>query len=319
MSRDEAAVAAWRQLRAEVWSLEGEQLNATQFEGPSLLGVGRDGAVHVLLPSEEALQGSKRFGSVSISTREWVHQGTTGQYVDMMCSEPTAEAAFAWVVSETLVAVDQGDSALSAGLRILRLMKDLFREPQDMAEEAVLGLFGEVTVLERLIGLRGEPAVSLWGAVSNRRHDFMGPHGSVEVKTTKSLDVGRVVIHGLWQGSPTGPTTLAVLQVEESPGGQSLAELVEGVLDSVTDRGSLLERLLAAGYRHDSRRAKEMRLHVVATRAWRMDDPGFPLVRYSELPVHVRDGVSELAYAVAIGSMPASARHEDFDEGLAVL
>lgn len=111
-----------------------------------------------------------------------------------------------------------------------------------LSREGEVGLFGELTVLEALVGLNGPDAAPAWRGALKEEHDFGFPALDLEVKTTTSEQ--RVhTIHGLGQLTPTPGRELLLVSVQLTSGGAAgrtlpqLVNAIRGVCGSAIDTG----------------------------------------------------------------------------------
>jgi hypothetical protein len=124
-----------------------------------------------------------------------------------------------------------------------------------MSQQAEIGLFGELLVLESLLSRHGDAAVDSWRGPLGEEHDFGFADADMEVKTTIG-ERRRHWIHGLDQLSPTPPAPLWLLSVQITRGGlesgRRLGRLVadgrEAIQHDVT-KTRLSERLAANAWR----------------------------------------------------------------------
>jgi hypothetical protein len=202
------------------------------------------------------------------------------RYADLGCYRPELNEVFTGLCAEILVAVEtRPERPLKTARGVVEQWRALFSPSGGLlGPEQLAGLFGELTVLARLLDHHGE-AGRLWAGPSGDRHDFHCDTGALEVKASTATEGRRVRIHGLDQlERPFGPTLdLVWIRLERTTDtGRSVPELVDEVLRATDDEHELLHRLAAAGYRPADRdRYAAQRFRPVEERWYPVDD-GFP-------------------------------------------
>jgi hypothetical protein len=130
----------------------------------------------------------------------------------------------------------QGAEAVAAVQTSMRLFRRLLRDVQLVSRERVLGLLGELWVLDRLIDTDGAAALDSWTGPRGEAHDFRSGAVELEVKTTTKQR--RVhLIHGLDQLEPSPGADLYLVSVQLAAAG------------AASDSFSLAERLGATRQR----------------------------------------------------------------------
>lgn len=180
--------------------------------------------------------------------------------------------------------VDRGEEPGSALLAAVARWAALLSRPSLMSEEAQAGLFGELWLLERLVGSMGAAAVDSWVGPVPQPHDFRIGNVELEVKTTSGGS--RVhTINGIGQLQPSLGCKLYLLSLKlanAGTGGRSLPEAVAAVETSLAGASATVSRfragLAANGYdpAHSARYVRRRRL------------------RDSAVLIEVRDGVPRL-------------------------
>lgn len=136
-------------------------------------------------------------------------------------------------------------------VRVWNRWRALFeRERQpELGEEALVGLWGELHVLQRLADFAPAALVS-WVGPDSQSHDFISARASLEVKTSRLREGRLFEIHGVDQlaHDSQGPLFLVAMKVEASPEGTSVPQLVESLLATGLDGEDFLGRLARVGY-----------------------------------------------------------------------
>ena len=117
----------------------------------------------------------------------------------------------------------------------------------------IIGLIGELLVLENVVKQLGAGAISSWWGPERHRHDFEFENSGIEVKTTINTNSNEVEIHGLKQLSPDPERSLylAHLKINLDPKGSNLNELVKRILDSKVSKFELDEKIKKSGVTDD--------------------------------------------------------------------
>ena len=138
-------------------------------------------------------------------------------------------------------------------LGVLKEWKKLFVEDASaFGYEKVVGLWGELHILNKLIDISEEKALSVWTGPLRGSHDFAGLDSSIECKTTTNKIVKNVHISSVYQLVPPnleGTLTLAYVQIEErSRDGKSLTAFIEETAKRLTYPDVFFEKLGHLGY-----------------------------------------------------------------------
>jgi hypothetical protein len=146
-------------------------------------------------------------------------------------------------------------------LAVLKEWKKLFVEDASaFGYEKVVGLWGELHILNKLIDINEEKALSAWTGPIRGSHDFAGLNSSIECKTTTNKIVKNVHISSVYQLVPPnldGTLTLAYVQIEErAREGKCLTTLIEETTKRLTHPDVFFEKLGHLGYeRHVTKTA----------------------------------------------------------------
>lgn len=113
----------------------------------------------------------------------------------------------------------EGNMTAPAVLRTLENYRELLAGLDRLSDEAETGLFGELLVLEHLIGVYGASiAVDAWCGPSAAEHDFCLPDYDLEVKTT-TAEARHHWINDLAQLVPSPHRSLLLLSIQLTAGG----------------------------------------------------------------------------------------------------
>ena len=177
------------------------------------------------------------------------------------------------------------------------------RWPAELVEQMQeLGLFGELLVLNHLIGSISEHrAVDSWRGPAREEHDFGLGDFDIEVKTTLSEDRShRISTLTQLQPSPArGLWLVSVQLMTRGVGGTTLAESIEQTANRLSDpllRARFADRLTGVGWdpeqahlyvRRFAQRGAVLAFGITdefpAITAHRLGSAGFPIERFSHV------------------------------------
>ena len=184
-----------------------------------------------------------------------------------------ADVVIEHLLDEMVQLLVDGHPPGDVGRTALQNWRDLLARPagSPLSEDALVGLFGELEVLESVLRHGGQ--LDHWTGWQHDHCDFRLPGLVVEVKSTSSANYRRVRIHGLAQlaDPEDGSGLILVLKrLESSPTGRSVPDLVEDIVRLGVSRSLLLDRLSNLHYsdhhrsRYDS--SKFMSIEVAIRR-----------------------------------------------------
>lgn len=171
-----------------------------------------------------------------------------GRAVEIWTDSESLFPNFYQLVSDIVSAViDSGEEPDAALLAAVARWEALLSRPTLMSEEAQAGLFGELWLLERLIGTVGADAVDAWVGPVPQPHDFRMGDIELEVKTTSGGS--RVhTINGVGQLQPSTGCTLYLVSLKlasAGTGGRSLPEAVAAIEAMLAGSPAILARFRA--------------------------------------------------------------------------
>ncbi|MET8592460.1 PD-(D/E)XK motif protein [Streptomyces sp. NPDC005078] len=270
-------VSAERRLRVA-------ELAVITDQGPLAAAVDYEGHRHLLVPIHT--HGKVRTGLdgpvLRLRKRPLEDADTYQHYVDLSCLRNDLNDLFTDLCVDVLGAVEKlPANPVKALYGILDRWKALFQtQGIPLGGEQLAGLFGELTLLNRLLAT-DRSAHRIWRGPSGYRHDFSAEATAVEVKSSTASEGRRPRIHGLDQlEAPEGGTLSLVwfrLQRAGANGpGTAFTDLVDQARRLCDDEFSLLGLLAAAGYHpSDVELYRDVRFLVVEER-WYGVDAGFP-------------------------------------------
>lgn len=175
--------------------------------------------------------------------------------------------------------------------------------PDGLSEAAIVGLMGEIYVLQGMLsdqtGLAS--AIAAWAGPRGEPNDFALPGGYIEVKASASQAPATVSISNADQLDPSrGRIALLHVRFRSSAEGETLPEMVAALRQRILAEAPSVIALFAAalqqaGYLDAQAGRYDMRLEAVATVLYQVDER-FPHIGRGNLMA----GVSECRYSVVL-------------------
>lgn len=243
--------------------------------------------------------------------------------VDATGARLEAYGLLAAVVDDVVV----GRTNAMALRRSIDSFRELIARRTRMSEEAVLGLLGELTVLEHLIDSIGaSAALRAWLGPDSEEHDFVLADVDIEVKTTAAeARRHRIGTETQLQRSPRRPLWLVSLQYTrggDATQGVRLGDMVERVRARLgTDTHALDLRLRAVGWSDDDAPLYRTSFLPRSLPAAYLVDERFPAITRERLNGSVPQSelVSGVSYFVDVTSLergtPCDALRSFVEEG----
>lgn len=225
---------------------------------------------------------------------DWVEFGASGRGV--------LREAYPMLVAVADHVQLHGDAMGTAIGRVLDSYRELLSALGRLSDYQELGLFGELVVLDHLIGSIGQHrAVDSWRGPTREEHDFGLDEADLEVKTTLSESRSHR-ISSLTQLEPLPNRELWLVSVQlttRGVGGSTLSESIQLIMNRVTDpavKARLAERLSGVGWdpthshlytRRFVQRSPACTFKVTpefpAITSRRLGSAGFPIERFSDV------------------------------------
>ena len=190
-------------------------------------------------------------------------------------------------------------------LGVLKEWKKLFVEDSSaFGYEKVVGLWGELHILNRLIDVSEEKALSIWTGPIRGSHDFAGLDSSIECKTSTNKIVKNVHISSVYQLVPPnvdGTLTLAYVQIEErARDGKSLTTFIEETAKRLTHPDVFFEKLSHLGYERNVTKTAHTEIAFALCKESHYDVAGdFPrIVPTSFTGGKIPTDVDEISYTI---------------------
>lgn len=290
--------------------------------GPALYATGPAGEPRLLVPCGQA-RGMRDLGSspnLLAHRTSFQVDGRSTAFLDTMVLDRRLDPVFADLVREILARLGAGvapDLAVGGTIADFRQLL-LASPPREVPLEVIIGLLGELVILEQLSAfLPG--AVTSWMGPLDQRQDFRSGSRAIEVKSSLRSDAKRVTIHGPDQMSPPrgGELYLAHVRLERAEGGSiTVAGLCRAIIGHGTDGSRLSERLAALGCTDpeaEEWNTPECELEGVD---FYLVAPGFPRIAADQfISGRFPDGIDALSYRIDLDlasqfRMPTNARDQ---------
>src|SRR5690625_362438 len=273
------------------------------------LALGRQDQPRFLLPigPDEDVSKVQAGKSLRVSVSVYVYKSRPKRFLDLTCMSKNVEAAFSDLVKHTAERIAKGDETIPALLSVLQEYRELLigSSKDDVSQSRVLGLIGELVVLNRLLQVTPD-AWQSWVGPMGDRHDFRGGGLALEVKTTRKREKSVVTINGASQLLPpkSGSLRLMHIALDESPStGLSVSSLLKRALTIVDDKSALLKRAAAYGCSDvDSPHWNEKSYSVEGIRFYKVESD-FPRIVPSVFQSgNLPTGVSDIVYSIDLSS-----------------
>ena len=269
--------------------------------GEILVGIDENTNRHLLVPllPGEAFAAEDSSRTVHLVGVE--HAGT--KFMSAVCLSRDLDDIFSQFCRELVLDIQLSDSPARDTRAALARWRDLFSKDGVsglLSANAQLGLFGELTLLKRLLEGDLLGRTDCWKGPAMSQHDFRWAGVAIEVKATRSREGRRIPISSVEQlVSPH-------YRFEDDPVAGSLADLVGVVENLSADRDAFREQLGVYGY--DTRRADAyatLRLREKEFRMYDVNGVGFPRITpVSFVGGRVPAGTEALSYTVDLSNEP---------------
>lgn len=309
-------------LLADIFASPGERLlflvDAARDSAGHVLQYGADplAQLHILAPIPPEYAYTPQRGE-RIELTEWTHPASGERFLDLLCRAESLAQVFGLMADSVVERiVNRGELCHSALLGALKDWQELLRPARTMSADVARGLFGELTVLRLLAAQNPIYAVECWTGPDQEKHDFSTSHGDLEVKSS-AKDALEVTISSLGQLDRLSdvPLTLVRVQVDSSPSGKNIGDLVDELEAIGCLRAEIVHRMAGAGFVLGVD-CDEHRFAVQESPlAWDVG-PDFPGLRKSDLPEERRDAITRLSYNLSLADAPGLLDHARFSNVL---
>lgn len=233
---DESARESWRALKlgggSSEFSLATIRLPLDAGFGPVRVALGENGELRLLIPTEtgrrlpEGLSGA----GIRVALVQYVVGDALRSFIEVACAAPELTEVFQSLSDEILRRLRAGSGPELAVVDAIAEFRELLLRGRAETLEARVGLFGELVLLNELLGIN-QAAGTTWTGPLKQRYDFNGSQVCAEVKSTLQRAGAIVHITSLEQlASDTDKRALVLVHIvleRSGAGGQSLFELIE--------------------------------------------------------------------------------------------
>jgi hypothetical protein len=232
------------------------------------------------------------------------------QFLSVVCTRPELHEVFTQFCYELASSVELATSpareAFDSYLRWRALLADSSAQTL-LSEQRLVGLLGELVMLEDLLRLGAASGLDFWTGPSGAVHDFRLAHRAIEVKGTLVREGRRISISSVDQlQAPDGSDLLLRhLRFQRDPSGFTLQELAGKVLAAGAEHGALRDALGGIGVDLDRLDEYLERYSVDDSRYYDVSSVGFPrIVRSSFAGGDVPSGTLNLEYSIDLTNAP---------------
>lgn len=223
--------------------------------GSKFVQVGRSntGRMHLLFPANDdeldQISAVPKFHGLEVSRREMIYGDLPPQsLVDVSAELGFEISLFGAIVDEFVSQIEGEQLPLKLLITILEKWQTLLSisSTEDLQKSKIIGLYGELLVLEALLNGSSEFALDNWTGPMRHRHDFELPSCALEVKTSTRTDQLLATIHGHDQleNFNNERMFLSFVRLEWNPHGRGILDLINEIFQ-LTEDPELFSRLLA--------------------------------------------------------------------------
>lgn len=308
---DDYLNGAWRQLEQRktgtAWA--AIRLPDSPVERELLLAVDEHKGRHLLVPAGPGRYAVNTHSPLSVDVGDLkfrFEEGTEveGRYVDVSCRVPKLNEQFDGVVESVLDSVTNAADPARRAIATVNSWRRLFStmasaKPLSLNEK--YAVFGELAVLDQLELNREDFSEEWWTGPQSAEHDFELADVSIEVKSV-GMSSRTISIHGAEQLSPTDekPLYLAVVGLEESAEGQTVAHLLESIADRSPDGEKIRLKAASQGVFPDVEDTTKLRVTRVGV--VRVDEE-FPRLTFRDLSESLREALGGIQYELLLTSI----------------
>lgn len=289
MSREAVSATLWEKLvtGGDAETLQTTPNYATKVNskhGLVRLAIGPGGEFKLLLPIGvyDRLPVLPTSPALSISAQDYRDHGQLLRYLEVTNRVAELNSVFAEVSDAILQRIDSGSRCIDALTAVLAEFRALLipENVREATRERIVGLVGELLVLERLFQL-GLTAVEVWSGWDKTRHDFASGNLALEVKSTTRPGSSDVHISSMEQLVPpkNGELCLAHLILEPVENGEeSLGGVFSRLAQICPDVMTLRNQIASVGCADPFSASWNRYLFRPAIWAAYSVQPGFPSV-----------------------------------------
>jgi len=176
-----------------------------------------------------------------------------------------------------------------------------------MSLSAIIGLFGELLLLDYLVNEKKIAALDNWVGPNGNRHDFEFLQHSIEVKSTTVKNGSDIHVSGVTQLEPYPGKTVAILRIklEIEPNGVSLPQLISkmSTINSI-NLEKFKEKLLKVGYQDEKKHHyEELRFQAIEFQIIPVDSKFPRITAQSLLGIDPEARIRDVEYVVNVSGL----------------
>lgn len=170
-----------------------------------------------------------------------------------------------------------------------------------LSENVQQGLYGELCILDKLVDIKGEKAISYWTGCNAEIHDFYCGKDAVEVKSSSAKGPDKVKISNEYQLDDSGllgRLYLIYLKMKKSEvDGECLPDIVERVANKLGQGNKLIfyDKLLKVGYLYQMPELYSNHFKIIDENCYTVEE-GFPRITTRS----ICKGVGAVDYVVSL-------------------
>jgi len=248
---------SWMTLRTgafdvDIYDIPTIPSSAETAFGPARYALGKDGSARILLPlnPQEKLPKFPQTSALVQTELTIRSGGKLLRFLDVECGLSKLEEVFSDVVNEIFNRVKLGARSSDAYLSTLQDFRNLLVAPQteNVSHQAVLGLIGELILLEHLLQ-KNPNSWNTWRGPLFDRHDFRSATNAIEVKVSGFKSKNKIIISSFEQliEPENGSLFLYHLVLEETNSGITVSSQTQKVLELSSSIMEIKTRLANIG------------------------------------------------------------------------
>lgn len=289
----------------QIWT---RPLGISVAQGEILVALDSQDERHLLIPMEvqDFIPDASSQG-VALLTRTLETDQGLKQFLDLHCRVPELNQVFERLVEDIVSRLESDPSDPEATCReTLNDWRLLLQKKKGyLSGKALIGLVGELEVLELLAEGFPHRAIESWVGPLGDMHDFVRAGRALEVKTSTSHEGDSVAIANAYQLDPGLKSDLQLIAVHivADPLGTTIDQRITRLQQMGVHPVELLSRLGQLGYAYGAEDGSEERYSVQSIRAWHVGED-FPGVRASDLGEERLRGIKDLKYTLQLSAAP---------------
>lgn len=288
--------------------------------GEALVGIDSSSDRHLLLPvGRETVPEDRSSAGVVLMSRVLRKSGTDITYADLHCTDPGLALVFERLADDVIERL-LSDPARPAStcIAVLDEWRSLLRRAGSASRETVVGLIGEIHVVEVFASQDPLAAMECWRGPSGAIHDFAGSSSHIEVKTSAAdRPTFKIQISNIDQLDPENceKLYLLALHLREDRAAPTLDERIDALVALGVPKRRLIDTIADAGYIYETKTDFTTRFAVDKIGLWLVDSD-FPSIRRSDIDARRLRSIRDLKYSVSLDGIKPVAVGDDVEEFL---